>query len=29
MWVRVAMVPDGKQPDQFSSEELQQLLGTV
>jgi DNA primase len=29
MWVRAAMLLDGKQPDQLSSEELQQLLPSV
>ena len=26
MWVRAAVVPTGKQPDQLSTEQLQQLL---
>jgi DNA primase len=29
MWMRVVNVPDGKQPDQLSTEELQALLGAV
>jgi DNA primase len=29
IWVRLAEVPDGKQPDQLSSEELQSLLGLL
>ena len=28
MWVRAAMVPEGKQPDQLSTEEIQQFLGS-
>jgi DNA primase len=26
MWVRLAEVPEGKQPDQLSTEEIRQLL---
>jgi DNA primase len=29
VWVRVVDLPDGRQPDQLSTEELQALLGTV
>ena len=29
MWVRAAMVPEGKQPDQLSTEEIRQLLALL
>jgi len=29
VWVRVVDVPEGRQPDQLSTEELQALLGAV
>jgi DNA primase len=29
VWVRVVDLPDGRQPDQLSTEELQALLGKV
>jgi DNA primase len=29
MWVRAAMVPEGKQPDQLSGDELQELLASL
>jgi len=29
IWVRAVLVPEGKQPDQLSSEELQQILHSL